>query len=95
MYEFHYKYIKSKFEAKLLFTDTDSLIYEIKTEDVYEDVFSLIFKLVIFSLMLFKSSKSALGEESFKPTFQFEKLVIFDCISKAFCNKTARAARDT
>ena len=37
MYEFHYKDIKSKFDAKLLFTDTDSLVYEIKTEDVYED----------------------------------------------------------
>ena len=37
MYEFHYKYIKSKFDAKFLFTDRDSLVYEIKTEDVYED----------------------------------------------------------
>ena len=37
MYEFHYKYIKSKSDAKLLLTDTDSLVYEIKTEDVYED----------------------------------------------------------
>ena len=37
MYEFHY--IKSKFDAKLLFTDTDSLLYEIKTEDVYEDFY--------------------------------------------------------
>ena len=36
MYEFNYKDIKSKFDAKLLFTDTDSLVYEIKTEDVYE-----------------------------------------------------------
>ena len=35
MYEFHYKYIKSKYNAKLLFTDTDSLIYEI--EDFYSD----------------------------------------------------------
>ena len=37
MYEFHCKYIKNKFDAKLLFTDTDSLVYEIKTEDIYED----------------------------------------------------------
>ena len=39
MYEFHYKYIKSKFDAKLLFTDTDSLVYEIKTKDIYEDFY--------------------------------------------------------
>ena len=39
MYEFKYKYIKSKFDANLLFTDTDSLVYEIKTEDVYEDFY--------------------------------------------------------
>ena len=35
MYEIHYKYIKSKYDAELLFTDTYSLVYEIKTEDVY------------------------------------------------------------
>ena len=39
MYELHYDYIQSKYDnkSKLLFTDTDNLIYEIKTEDVYED----------------------------------------------------------
>ena len=39
VYEFHYYYIKNKYgkTSRLLFTDTDSLIYEIKTEDVYED----------------------------------------------------------
>ena len=37
MYEFHNKYIERKFDAKLLFTDPYSLVYEIKTEDVYED----------------------------------------------------------
>ena len=39
MYGFYYKYIKSKNSAKLLFTDTDSLVYEIKTEDVYENFY--------------------------------------------------------
>ena len=39
MYEFHYKYIKSKFDAKVLFTDTDSLVYEIKIKNVYEDFY--------------------------------------------------------
>ncbi len=39
MYQFHYDYIKKKYEkkAQLLFTDTDSLMYEIETEDVYRD----------------------------------------------------------
>ena len=39
MYAFHYKFIKSKSDAKLLLTDTDTLIYEIKTEDVYKDFY--------------------------------------------------------
>ena len=39
MYDFHYNYIKKRYNdrATLLFTDTDSLMYEIQTEDVYKD----------------------------------------------------------
>ena len=40
MYKFHYEYVKNKFDAKLSFTDTDSLVYEIKGEDVYEVSYS-------------------------------------------------------
>ena len=39
MYEFHCDYIRNKYDndSGLLFTDNDSLMYEVKTEDVYED----------------------------------------------------------
>ena len=39
MYDFHYNFIKKHFDTKLLFTDTDSLTYEIKSDDVYEESF--------------------------------------------------------
>jgi hypothetical protein len=42
MYDFHYNYIKKEYgsKARLLFTDTDSLCYEIETDDLYKDLFS-------------------------------------------------------
>ena len=40
MFDFHYRYIKEKYhnKAELLFTDTDSLMYYIKTKDFYKDI---------------------------------------------------------
>ena len=37
--KFHYDYVKNKYgnNTRLLFTSADSLIYEIKSDDVYED----------------------------------------------------------
>ena len=41
MYEFHYDYMKRKYnesDLKLLYMDTDSLVYDTKTEDFYKDI---------------------------------------------------------
>ena len=41
MYEFHYDYMVPKYDLeklKLSYMDTDSLVYDIKTEDFYEDI---------------------------------------------------------
>ena len=40
MYQFHYDYVLSNFNSvKLLFTDTDSSVYEIKDDNVYDQCF--------------------------------------------------------
>ena len=62
MYDFHYNFIKKNFGAELLFTDTDSLAYEIKSEDVHKEIFKwkdlfnfrIIQKIQSFSMTLIK-----------------------------------------
>ena len=40
MYQFHYDYVlKTCNDVKLLFTDTDSLVYKIKGGNVYDQCF--------------------------------------------------------
>ena len=57
MYEFHHDYLKNKYgnKLRLLFTNTDSLMYEIKAKDVYEG-FSKDKKIFDFSIYLTKST---------------------------------------
>ena len=41
MYEFHYDYMKHKYNSgklQLCYMDTDSLVYHIKTKDFYVDI---------------------------------------------------------
>ena len=61
MYDFHYGYIKNKYDskAKLLFTDTDSLCYEIQTEDVYQDMYD---NKDLFDLSDITDNNPAIGE---------------------------------
>ena len=39
MYYFQYNFVKKNFSAELLFTDTDRLTYEIKSENVHKEFF--------------------------------------------------------
>ena len=57
MYEFHHDCLKNKYgnKLRLLFTNTDSLMYEIKAKDVYEG-FSKDKKIFDFSICLTKST---------------------------------------
>jgi hypothetical protein len=40
MYDFHYNFIRKKYgdRAKLLVIDTDSLCYDLRTDDLYKDI---------------------------------------------------------
>ena len=44
MYDFHYNHMKAKYpradQLRLLFIDTDSLAYDVQTENIYEDMAS-------------------------------------------------------
>ena len=52
MYDFHHNFIKKHFDAELFFIDRDSITYEIKSEDVYEEFLSTNKTLAIFQKIL-------------------------------------------
>ena len=64
MYDFHYNFIK-KNDAELLLSDTDSFTYELKSENVYEELF--------MHMHLFDFNKYPKDSKLFDPT---NKIVI-------------------
>ena len=38
MYKFHYDIMKPNFECQQLYSDTDSLLYQVKSEDLYQEI---------------------------------------------------------
>ena len=62
MYNFHYGFVKNRYgsDARLLFTDTDSLCYKITTEDFYQDMYNCreLFDLSDMKLKQFKDSEN-------------------------------------
>jgi len=105
MHDFHYNYIRKKYpNAKLLFTDTDSLVYHIKTEDVYLDFYK---EKELFDnsdylesyKFFFKENKKVIGkfkdEASGKPILEFiglkSKMYSYKTETKE--NKTAKGVK--
>ena len=64
MYDCHYSFIRKRFDAELLFTHTDSLTYEIKSEDVYEGFLStnICLTLVTVQKILDPTNKKIIGK---------------------------------
>ena len=105
MYKFHYNHIRKKYpDARLLFTDTDSLVYHIKTEDIYEDFYKdkEIFDNSDYlesSKYFFKENKKVIGkfkdEAAGKPILEFiglkRKMYCYKIESKE--NKTAKGVK--
>ena len=74
MYNFHYEFVKNRYEsdAKLLFTDTDSLCYDITTEYFYQDMYNTKkeFDLIDMKLEQFKNSENKKVVGKFKDETQ-------------------------
>ena len=64
---FHYDFMKPKYgkDVQLLFTDTDSLMYEVKREDIYQD---MVDRIELFDLSNFETSNPY-----YRPDFQRNK----------------------
>ena len=70
LFRFHYDVMKAKYgnNARLLFTDTDSLMYEVETDDFYKDM--------VENAELFDMSNFEQSNKYYKPEFQDNKAVV-------------------
>ena len=71
MFDFHYNYMKVKYAGKceLIYTDTDSFVYDIETDDLYQDNFNdrdKYFDLSEVKITKFKDEKNAKALGFFK-----------------------------
>ena len=64
MYDFHYNFIQKNFDAELVFTDTDSLTYEIKSKNVFEEFFKWkdLFDFSNYSKFFDETNKKVIGK---------------------------------
>lgn len=84
MLDFHYNFVKAQYgdKAKLLLTDTDSLVYELETDDLYKD---LLHYPHLFDNSVYPKSSPLYSEENKKKagTFkdEFAGRMITECVA--------------
>ena len=107
MYDFHYNYVKEKYpkpNSKLMFTDTDSLAYIIKTDDLYADMLADISKVAYGDILsakscltFCKSSPSCLYKKVYSVNrIQLQikvKLSQFSCLTQPYLFKLLKKVR--
>ena len=78
MSEFHYDYICKKYSyCKLLFSDTDSFCYYIKTDDIYKDMFA---DKHLYDLSNFQKNSSFYSNDNKKVIGKFKDEMAGDAI---------------
>ena len=73
MYDFHYNFIKKKFSAELMFTDTDSLTYEIKSGNVYKKFYKW---KDLFDFSNYSKDSTFYDDTNFMMLLIFKKLLV-------------------
>ena len=81
MYDFHQNFIKKNFHVELLFTETDSLTYEIKSENVYKQFFKWndLFDFANYSKdskFFYETNKKVIG----KMKYEFGEVIITEFV---------------
>ena len=76
MFDFHYNYIRKKYgdKAELLFTDTDSLMYLIQTEDFFTKILIKTLRKSLIHLIILKIILQESKQESTKKLLESSRM---------------------
>jgi hypothetical protein len=81
MYDFHYNVMKKKYgdKCELIYTDTDSFVYDIKTEDLYKEMYEMkeFFDLSDVKIDKFKTNENKKVIGKFKDETEMMPIVEF------------------
>ena len=86
MYQFHYGTMRSSFDCRLLYSDTDSLLYRINCEDLYRELKE---RNVLdqFDFSIYPEDHELYSEENARVVLKFKDEFAGDYIKEFICLK--------